>query len=277
MRKLPPLPELCRRVDRAEADCWRIGVETARLRGVFVKSFSGPIGFITRGHKNTLFNRVLAIGPGDADKIGAIVSWYKRHKVPPRFDVCPALKSAELAGELRALGFRPAGMRYWGKRVLAGVPKTKYREVKGVSVRGVAFGDLNEFVAIQAEIWRMTERERKQRLVKAQATHGLPGLRRYFACIGGVPVAVAQLHVVDGTGMLNLGATRKSFRRKGCQTALLRQRIRDAAEAGCGLVASLTSANSASQRNIERAGLKVICDRELWVLPDWHTHPFYSP
>jgi GNAT superfamily N-acetyltransferase len=54
------------------------------------------------------------------------------------------------------------------------------------------------------------------------------------------------------------------YRGRGCQAALLRRRIDDAAAAGCELVASQLPFGSGAQRNVERAGLRVACTKAIW-------------
>jgi len=46
--------------------------------------------------------------------------------------------------------------------------------------------------------------------------------------------------------------------------ALIQQRIVDAAHAGCTLVVTQTRAGTTSQRNMERAGLRVAYTKTIW-------------
>lgn len=93
-------------------------------------------------------------------------------------------------------------------------------------------------------------------------------LRRYLATVDGRPVGAAatSLHAsADGPiAVLGGASTLPAARGKGAQAALLRQRLADASRAGCWLVASTAAPDSASVRNLERAGLTHV-RRELWV------------
>ena len=90
-----------------------------------------------------------------------------------------------------------------------------------------------------------------------------PGWRLYLAELDGVPAAAAALAIEDGIGFLAAASTLPEFRRRGCQTALIRRRISDAAAAGCDEVCALT-AEPASRRNLERCGLELAYTKTAW-------------
>ena len=89
------------------------------------------------------------------------------------------------------------------------------------------------------------------------------GWRLYVAELDGVPAAAGVL-VLDGEiGCLAGASTLPAFRGRGCQTALIRRRLSDAAAARCREVCSLT-ANPASRRNLERCGLTLAYTKTAW-------------
>ncbi len=90
-----------------------------------------------------------------------------------------------------------------------------------------------------------------------------PGWRLYVAELDGVPAAAAALVIEDGIACLAAASTLPAYRRRGCQTALVRRRISDAAAAGCREVCSLT-AQPVSRRNLERAGLRLAYTKTAW-------------
>jgi N-acetylglutamate synthase-like GNAT family acetyltransferase len=93
---------------------------------------------------------------------------------------------------------------------------------------------------------------------------GKAGWRLYLARVDGVPAGSAALTVGGGLGYLANAATAPEMRGRGCQTALLARRIADAAAAGCDEVVSLAEFGSGSQRNLERAGLRVAFTQAVW-------------
>jgi hypothetical protein len=72
------------------------------------------------------------------------------------------------------------------------------------------------------------------------------------------------LRTGGGVGLLANSATVPAFRQRGCQTALIRRRLADAAEQGCELVAAQCAFGGASQRNLERAGLRIAYTKAVW-------------
>lgn len=98
---------------------------------------------------------------------------------------------------------------------------------------------------------------------------GLPGWHCYTARVGDEPAACAAMLVHDGIAELGIAATLEPARGHGCQMALLRRRIVDAAEAGCHTLFVETGERipdrpSASYRNILRAGFE-----EAYLRPNW--------
>ena len=74
---------------------------------------------------------------------------------------------------------------------------------------------------------------------------------KLVAAGAGLMIPEYQLVALAGAGTL------PEFRNQGLQTALLRHRMRAAAEAGCELGVIVTQAGTASQRNAERLGFAV--------------------
>jgi len=89
--------------------------------------------------------------------------------------------------------------------------------------------------------------------------------------MGGVDGANAgtgalQMHG-DGLGWLMSDATLPAFRGRGVQSALLAERLRLAAAAGCELAVAEARPGSISQRNMERLGLRVVYTRVELIAP----------
>jgi GNAT superfamily N-acetyltransferase len=101
---------------------------------------------------------------------------------------------------------------------------------------------------------------------------GRAGWRCYVARVEGEARACAAMHVHDGIAELGIAATMEPARGRGCQLALLRRRILDAADAGCRTLFVETGERvpdrpSASYRNILRAGFE-----QAYLRPSWQRH-----
>ena len=82
------------------------------------------------------------------------------------------------------------------------------------------------------------------------------GGRFYTIEIDARPAAAAILTVCGNDAYLAMAGTLPEFRGCGCQTALIRARIADAAASGCELVVATAAFPSSSHRNLERSGLR---------------------
>ena len=89
-----------------------------------------------------------------------------------------------------------------------------------------------------------------------EVAHAVPEAEDFVALLGDVPVAVASLVTFDGVAWLGGMATRPAYRRRGFQAALLRHRIAHALSSGSDLVVTSTDPESASERNVLRAGFR---------------------
>ena len=99
--------------------------------------------------------------------------------------------------------------------------------------------------------------------------HAQPGWHCYLAEVDGEPAGCAAMFIHDGIAEFGIAATLEAARGRGCQMALLRRRIADAAGAGCRLLFVETgervpSRPSASYRNILRAGFE-----EAYLCQGW--------
>jgi hypothetical protein len=107
---------------------------------------------------------------------------------------------------------------------------------------------------------------------------GLPrlaGWSSYLAYLDGQPVACGSMRVEGGIALLCLDATLREGRRRGCQGALIRRRLADAAEAGCHTALALAPdqpgpggrGGSPTARNLRRAGFTEAYRSVTWRVP----------
>jgi len=84
------------------------------------------------------------------------------------------------------------------------------------------------------------------------------------------PAGTGALYMRNGVAYLDFGATHPDFRRRGAQTGVLNTRIRDALDAGCTTIVTMTGEavpgdEQHSYRNIQKAGLDESYLRENWI------------
>ncbi len=96
------------------------------------------------------------------------------------------------------------------------------------------------------------------------------GWQCLLAVDGREPAGAAAIYASDGVGYLGFAATLTEHRAKGAQSALLAERIRRAAAAGCDVLVTETGERrdelpSNSYRNILRAGFEEVAVTANWV------------
>jgi GNAT superfamily N-acetyltransferase len=104
---------------------------------------------------------------------------------------------------------------------------------------------------------------------------GLParaGWSCYAAYLEGAEVACGSMRIEDGIAMLGLDATLHHARGRGCNSALLRRRLDDAADAGCHTAVAVcpddpARGRSPASRNLRRAGFAEAYGSVVWRPP----------
>lgn len=91
-----------------------------------------------------------------------------------------------------------------------------------------------------------------------------PGTRLFVAELSGTPAATAALSLTEGVAAFHGTATFPGFRAQGLQTALLAHRLRFAGQAGADLASVFVTPDTGSERNVERAGFRLVGARLTW-------------
>ena len=100
-------------------------------------------------------------------------------------------------------------------------------------------------------------------LVMLRAEHDPAVVRRYLARVDGHPAAAAGLYLQPSGALLSGAATLPSYRRRGCQSALILRRLADA-RAITDLAVVTVAHGSASQANLMRVGFRQTHTRTAW-------------
>ena len=259
-------------VERIEVDAWaeiqtrldksfreRLGVEVRRVGEGLV---------LTARHVDMLaMNRVVGVGiatPVTERFIDETIDAYRAAGVP-RFvlQLIPSAASPAVVELLAQRGFRelPRMAKFCRAVKSTRWPKTDLRIIE-VSREGAA-----QFGKTAAAAHGLDE----SMAPGFTSTIGLPGWRHYLAMDKWRPVAVAALYCRGEVAWCGFGGTLESDRRRGAQTVLLMQRVRDAAAARCKLIVAETTEETAerpnaSYRNMQRAGFELVHVRATYLL-----------
>jgi len=259
--------ELADRILKYEIEAHLSRVEgMLRLSGnplaVAVQQFGGAYAFVVRGSPYMEISRVIGLGAAEEKLVGPFVEWFRGQDRPCSIDISPHHFDESLLHSLARRGLYQA--RFF--TMLYGIPVMEQPAPPvGVSIQDYS-SRLNEFAALAVEIDGIPELDRDvwRKVIKAQFT----GWRCYVAFVGGMAAGHAAMHTKNGVANLMYAGTREEYRGYGCQTALLRNRLRDAAASNCDLVVSSANPGSISQRNQERAGLRIAYTKAVWALLD---------
>jgi GNAT superfamily N-acetyltransferase len=263
-------------IDRVEQRFWReifasAPAGLAAEHGLELETFGPVQATVARGMAGfPMMNLVLGAGEPQSVSGGyleAALTWAAGRGARGYVPVTPGAPEAEAAeGWLEAHGYERA---YGWMKFLRDAHPPRFDEPAGVEVVELVGPDEAPFATIAAIGFGLPA-------WASSLFAGLPGRagwRCYVARVDGEPQACGAMLVEDGIAEFGIGATLEDARGRGCQTALLRRRILDAAEAGCETLFVETGERapgrpSASYRNILRAGFKEAYARPNWQRPE---------
>jgi len=256
------------RLEQALADSadWR-GAELARVDKNVLAVDERSFGRVHARRVGTdlayyrYFSGPMRLRTGDEAVVPSLAAWYADRGAPCFVRLSPLCASEDLLCTLADAGLVQTGFM----SLLYGSPRAAHPgRADHVRVVEVGAEDEQTFLGLWTHDVPESERAVRQRLACAEFTHW----RRYVAFVDDQPAAYAAMFVSTSThtAVLAAAGTVPPLRRRGCQAALVRRRLSDAAAADCDLVAVEATPGSPSQRNLERLGLRLAVTRVLWTL-----------
>jgi hypothetical protein len=244
--------DLSRRIEGAEAGFmldWLRGIPDVRL-----ERFGGAWAPVNPDEPELDFqNRVIGLSPEDAGELDAILAFYREAGVRPWFELPPAHDFERLSGPLSAAGARPIGFQ----TVVYGEPA---RFDPDPRVREIGPDEAELFANVLLRGHGVPDEVPRSHVARwAQS----PTSRLFVAEVDGVAAAAGALVLGEVANLAN-ASTLAEFRGRGLQSALIRARIAAAAVAGAELVCAGAPWASQSQRNLERAGLRIAYTKTVW-------------
>jgi ribosomal protein S18 acetylase RimI-like enzyme len=262
---LPQLPfvtsELVRRLERtvdAFGVAWLEG-HVGGPAGVRLERLGAVTAAVTPSRPELDFmNRIHGL-PADPGRLDDVLAVYREAGVRPWIEVPPG--SEELLARLVDAGARPL------EPVAVLYTTAERRAVPAApELRVVGADEALRFAHLHLEGHGVPADARASDAPAVAAAIARRDVRGYIASVDGEDAAAGVLFLHDGDASAANASTLERFRGRGCQTALLARRLTDAADAGAELFSSLTILGSPSQRNMERAGLRVAYTKTVWRL-----------
>ncbi len=226
-----------RRLERAEIAAWgdfyrAASPSSAAACGLGLLEGDGTLAVRAAAADVLGLNRAIGLGmdrPVSEADIEKVVEFFVGERVPRFFIQVGPTAAPEVGQLLSASGF--SHYNNWVKLYRDTAPPPPVDT--DLTVRRIDEDDAADFGRIVAACFDWPEPTTSW----IADTVGRDGWRHYMAFDGDTPAATAALFVDDGLGWIDFATTLQDYRGRGAQSALLAQRIRDAAELGCdGLV-----------------------------------------
>ena len=235
------------------AACPGLGAALARFGGTTATRLAARPG-------HGAYNKARGFSAHDGARLSEICAFFDQAGVPPVIEVGAGDASAPLGQRLARAGFYAAEVNATLAAAAASAPGPD----PGVEVRELA-ADADDAIYLDTlfEGYGLGGDDARISRIMMAIEHRTPGLRRYLAYAGGRPAAAGGLYATGRQCYLAGAATVPGLRGRGCQSALIRRRLRDAA-AVADQVAVTTAFGSPSQANLERLGFAVVQTRALW-------------
>jgi GNAT superfamily N-acetyltransferase len=186
-------------------------------------------------------NRI-SLSPFDGERVEEILDHYEALGVRPWLEPSPEVELA-----------LPRGVELLGSQAVL------YATATAVDCEGPAVREASDHVGVARLLLQAfgapgeaVETNAAPLAVAAERCGG----RFYTVEIDARPAAAAILTVCGNDAYLAMAGTLPEFRGCGCQAALIRARIAEAAASGCKLVVATAAFPSSSHRNLERCGLR---------------------
>ena len=259
-----PTPAFVDRLIAAERDSlvdWLSAM--AQLPGnplkIIVEPFGTATALVCGRIPAEVFNRVIGLSIESIDHIPSILDLYASQGARPTFDlnpyaIPPFWETPNITPTLVKHGFYQGAFH----QMLYATPRVGLPELPAyLTIREVTSADTAVFAHVYEQVWGDS--------TAITVLIDQPQFRCYLALVDNVPAALGVLHVANGIGAMTNALTIPAYRGRGCQTALLQQRVHDAAQLGCTLLVSQCRPGSSSQNNQMRAGFKIAGTKAWWI------------
>jgi GNAT superfamily N-acetyltransferase len=263
--------DLARRLERAEGNANRefvetrarlfpeVGAEWIEVAGAYVM-YDGATSLLTQTFGLGLFQETTS---ADMDEIE---NFYRQRGAPVMHEVSP-LADASLLPLLNERGYQPIEFTsVMFRRIGRADTDLPAARNDKINVRIVGEDEHELWAQTATRGWSEFTEFADQILELSRVSAQREGAASFLAEIEGEPIATGGMGIYDGIVLLAGASTVPEGRRQGAQAALLRSRLRFAAERGCDIAMMCAQPGSTSQRNAERNGFRIAYTRIKWRL-----------
>lgn len=270
---------LARRIEQAECSLVSAFAHAVRRRARNAAVVIEPIGggVAVMAGVDSPFNKTVGLGfePMDEGALEAIEREFSRRNAPVRVELA-TLGDPAAASTLSRRGYVVSGFEnvlglQLGEASTRAIPPSS----PGITVSRAGPGDADQWADVVVTGFmhpdtfdgpssgEAVDRALLQQLFEDAGD--LPGFVRYLARRDGVVSGGASLRMWNGVAQLAGAATLPEHRRHGVQSALLSERLADAAREGCDVAIVTTEPGSKSQQNVQRIGFELLYARAVMI------------
>ena len=232
--------------------------------GVDIQKFGEATAFTVTGIPGPSFNTVKGLTDQDKECIGDIIHFYNKKKIPVRFELTPAHVSSDLLTFLHQMGFYQLDFHTSLYKVADSVVSEEQAETD-ISIRELGRDEFDTFAEIYVDGFGMPSFLKSGVAKNNKVLHNKPDWTFYLASIDSVPAGIGVLHMKDRIATLAAAATVPSLRNRGVHHAMIKKRINQASLQECKFIAGQAKFGSASQTNMEKAGMRIAYTKAIWV------------
>ena len=224
----------------------------------------GPNSFVEAGNSFGSFTGIespitQALGYLAADEIATIAEFYRSHSTPWEVSVHPDSHPEALSNLLK-LGAVPMGFESEYALPLPRLSAVRPCSNSRIQVYEIDDSELDKWGKVLHEGFGEEEDpDSIDGLVSLLC--GVTGFTRFMATWDGVPAAACHGFRRDNYAYLGGMTTKPVFRGRGIQAAMIEHRIRWAQDTGATMALVTASPGTSSERNILRAGFRLIYNR----------------
>jgi ribosomal protein S18 acetylase RimI-like enzyme len=257
-----------KRLETAVALCGRECAEQAQLRtpsiAAAIENIAGGIA-VFAGVDSPITQAVGTglDGPVTEAELDRLEDFYFSRGAPVNLELCPFIHPS-LAG---LLGKRPYRLAEFSNVLVRELhPEETFAvPAAGVAIRIAELNEAKNFTRIMMEGFADGAPVTQSLLDIGEGFFYRTAGCSIFAMVDGELAGGAGLDIHDGIAVMAGASTLPRFRQRGAQNALLSERLARSAQSGCDLAMTITNPGTASQRNSERAGFRIVYTRTKLV------------
>ncbi|MCA1296512.1 GNAT family N-acetyltransferase [Paenibacillus sp. alder61] len=231
---------------------------------VEVRNMDGTMLLVDReSPRSEYYNRVIGFGPDSLSKLSEILRFYGECGITPCFDLTPDKQTAEVAAALAGQGYVPRLQLAFLSASVDGA-REPGEENRDFRIEPVNEDNVEAFLDLIV-LSNGGQRPARELLDKKKEYYYRPEFKNWVAWAGEEPAGMASLFLRGEEGYAANDFTFPAFRGRGCQTALIRHRLRAARELGIRKLYADVEFGGTSHLNMLKAGFSTAFINAFWM------------